>query len=88
MKINFDRVEVFTGIAKKHCMVENIREQFADLVYMTGRGIAAHALAMKIYNGNAETEYNDEECAMIRQFAENCTPSVIDAIRGILDAQG
>ena len=88
MKINFDRVEVFTGIAKKHCVVENIREQFADLVYMTGRGIAAHALAMKIYNGNEETEYNDEECTMIRQFAESCTPSVIDAISGMLDAQG
>lgn len=84
MKINFDRVEVFTGIAKKQCVVENLREQFADLVYMTGRGVAAHALALKIFGGDAETEYSDEECAMIRQFAENCTPSVIDAINGML----
>ncbi len=87
MKINFDRVEVFTGIARKQCVVENLREQFADLVYMTGRGVAAHALALKIFNGDAETEYGDEECAMIRRFAESCQPNIIDAIRGMLDKE-
>jgi hypothetical protein len=85
MKIDFERVEVFTGIAKKQCVVENIREQFADLIYNTGIGVAAHALALKIYNSDSETEYTEEECNMILKFSERCSPNVIDAIGKLLE---
>lgn len=88
MKIDFGKVEVFTGIAKRQCVIENIREQFADLIYNMGRGVAAHALALKIYNSDSETEYTQEECNMIRQFSEMCSPNVIDAIGKLLDETG
>ena len=88
MKIDFEKVEVFTGIAKRQCVVENLKEPFADLIYNTGRGVAAHALALKIYNSDSETEYTAEECNLIRQYSEMCSPNVIDAIGKLLDETG
>ena len=61
MKINFDSVKVFTDLDKKNSVTQNMRKEFANFVYTQGSGIAAHALALKIYNGNGDTEYDPNE---------------------------
>lgn len=36
------------------------------------------------YTSQGEQEYNDEECAMIGNAAQLCTPAFIDAINSML----
>lgn len=84
MKINFDLVQVFTDLAKTQCVRQSIRKEFANLIYTQGNGIEAHALALKIYNGDADTEYNEQEVMLIRRFSLLCTPCIIDAFNELL----
>lgn len=86
MKINFDKIEVYTDLSKTHAVIQNMRKDFANFVYTQGNGIAAHAIALKIYNGNADTDYDENEVTIIRQFVDNCTPCVIDAFNTIFNA--
>lgn len=88
MKLNFERIEVFDDVAHTQCRIVNIKKDLADLLYKFGNGIAAHALALKIYNSQGEQEYNDEECAMIGNAAQLCTPAFIDAINTMLLGKG
>ena len=60
-KINFKQLLIATDITRKHCENIDCRENFANVLYRNGNGIASHALALKIYNSNEETEYSDEE---------------------------
>lgn len=83
-KINFERIEVFVDIDKTRCSVENYKKDFSNIIYQLGRGIEAHALAFKIFNSKGETEYDDRECDMIREYASLCSPAFIDAIDKIL----
>lgn len=75
---------MFTNIEKKECVVQNVKKDFANIIYQLGRGIEAHALAFKIFNSNGEIEYKDEECNMIREYASLCSPAFIDAINKLL----
>ena len=84
MKVNFDVVKVYTSLDKTKGKVLNVRKEFADLVYTEGSGIASHALALKIYNGNKDTEYDESEIKLIRQFSMMCAPCIIDAFSSIL----
>lgn len=84
-KINFERIEIFFDVEKTKCSVENYKKDFANIIYQLGRGLEAHALALKIFNSNGETEYNDEECDMIRGYANMCSPAFIDAINKLLE---
>lgn len=84
MKINFERVEVFEDVAHSRCRVVSIRKELADFIYTNGRGIAAHALALKIYNSKGEEEYDESECGMILEVAKFGTPALIDAINTLL----
>ena len=86
MKIDFSKVKVYTDLGRETGVVQNLRKDFANLIYTQGRGIEAHALALKIYNGNAETEFNDHEVAMINDFSKICSPCVIDAFERVLNA--
>ena len=88
MKINFDSIKVYTDLGKETGIIQNIRKDFANLIYTEGRGIAAHALAMKIYNGDKDTEYSEEEIMMIRNFAGICSPCIIDAFETLLNDNG
>lgn len=84
MKVNFDSLKVYTDLSRKNCVVQNMRADFSNFIYTQGNGIRDHALALKIYNGNADTEYDDGEVDIIRRFVANCTPCVIDAFNEIL----
>lgn len=86
MKINFDSVKVYTDLSKTRSVTQNMRKEFANFIYTQGNGIAAHALALKIYNGNQETDFDESEVMIIRKFVENCTPCVIDAFNELLNS--
>ena len=86
MKINFDSIKVYTDLGKTQSVTQNMRKEFANFIYTQGNGIAAHALALKIYNGTPDTDYDENEVAIIRQFVDNCTPCVIDAFHEMLNS--
>lgn len=85
MKLNFEKVKFYRGVSKKGTFEQDIREQFADIMYQTANGVAALTLAQKIYSSEGETEYSDREVSIIRQTAELCTPQLIDAVSGMID---
>lgn len=89
MKIlNFKQLMISTDITRKHCENIDSREGLANVLYCNGQGIAAHALAIKIYNSNEETEYSDEEISLIKEYVNSyCKPFFIDAINRAIDNQ-
>ena len=86
MKLNFDQVMIFSSIDRKKGEIRNIRKAFADFIYTEETGIFARAIANKIYNADDETDFTPEECLLIRQYCHDLTPSLMDAIEEMLDA--
>ena len=85
MKIDFEHLKVFTDITKTNETVMNVKVQIADAMYQNGFGIAAHALAFKIYNSNGECELTDEDYQILMSFVEQkCTPMIIEAFKNAL----
>lgn len=68
-RINFEKFEIYTGISRKSVVVNDCREGFADIIYLNGSGVACHTLAMKIYESKGETEFSEEEVALMKKFA-------------------
>ena len=64
---------------------QDVKKDFANLIYQYGKGIEFHALALKIFNSNGDTEYSEEECELIRQASLSCAPFFIDAISNVLN---
>lgn len=88
MKINFSAIPVRAGLSSKKIQIVDMREAFADLTYGHGQGIACKALALKVYNSQADTDYNEQEVLLIQSVAEQlCTPAVYDGIMLIMEAQ-
>lgn len=86
MKVNFERIEIFVDIAKTQCVVQNVKEDLANMLYQNGFGIATHALAFKVFNSTSETEYDERECDIIKEnVSRYCTPNLIDAVNGVLE---
>lgn len=86
MKRNLENVEVFTSIDKSSCQVVNLRKSIANLIYSQGNGLGLEgtALATKMWNGDADTEYNEREVEIIRSVVERCcAPCVIEAVERI-----
>lgn len=82
VKLDFEKFRLPIGVSGAHEKTGDVRESFADVVYMSATGIKAHHLAFKIYESKGETEYNDEEVDLIVSVAErNCTPSFIDGLK-------
>lgn len=80
-KIDFKHFKIYTTVSRKAAQTVDARETFADLIYKNVNGIKAHALALKIYNNEGETEYTDEEVQLIRTVAEQlCVPGFIDGL--------
>ena len=88
MKIKFEHLEVFMTLDKNQCQVVNARKQIANIIYSQGAGLglAGHALAVKIWNGNDDTEYTDDEARIIKELVERTTaPCFIDAVNAAID---
>ena len=83
MKIELEHLDVFMTLDKNQCQVVNARKQIANIIYSQGAGLglAGHALAVKMWNGNDETEYTDDEVRIIKELVERTTaPCFIDAV--------
>ena len=82
IKIDFSSIKLYKDITKEKYVISNIRNDVANDLYMHGQGIAFHALALKIYNGQCEQEFTDEEYNIIMRYDNQmCKPQVIDALR-------
>lgn len=84
-RVDFSRMRFRAGLASEETFTQDIREQFADLVYTRCRGVAALELARKIYGSDGETEYSDREVEIMRECAMTCTPQMIDAFSTALE---
>ncbi len=72
MPTNIGRTEYQTGDA---------RESIANLIYNNLNGIAAHALALKIYNGEGKVEYSEDEISTIKAITlKYASPGFIDGL--------
>ena len=83
MKVKLEHLEVFMTLDKNRCQVVNARKQIANIIYSQGAGLglAGQALAVKMWNGNEETEDTDDEVRIIRELVERATaPCFIDAV--------
>lgn len=80
-KIDFKHFKIYTTVSRKAAQTVDARETFADLIYKNVNGIKAHALALKIYNGEGIVEYTDEEVSLMGTVAERlCVPGFIDGL--------
>lgn len=87
-KLNFKSFCVYTSVSKKTKKEVDVRETFADLLYTGVNGIRSHALALKIFQSEGETSFNDEEVALIRNTAETrCIPGFIDGLVEQIEGQ-
>lgn len=84
-KINFEKLKICIDIAKRDKIEKNVKNEIANFIYMNGSGIHMHALALKIYNSEGETEYNEEECELLRVVSRSLAPFFIDAIENVLE---
>lgn len=84
MTIDFSRIEIFTDVAHMNCSIEDLRTQFADVIYNLGRGIESHALALKIYNSDGPTHFDENEIKLIEAYSKFCSPAFIDAMERII----
>lgn len=88
MKIKFEHLEVFMTLDKNQCQVVNARREIANIIYSQGAGLglAGHALAVKMWNGNDDTEYTGDEAKIIKELVERTTaPCFIDAVNAAID---
>lgn len=81
-KINFEQLAVYTDISKKNTLTGDVRESFSNILYTRANGVRMHALAMKIYQSEGSTDYDDEELRMILSVAEGTTtPAFFDSLK-------
>lgn len=83
-KINFAKLLIYTSIAHKESIEQDVRETFADVIYRTCPGIAALELARKIYHSEGNEVYNEQELSIIRQASRMCTAQFIETIEQLL----
>lgn len=85
--INFKEFKLYVNIEKTDYIVKDIKNEFANMLYVAANGLAAHALAFKLYNSeDGVIELNDQEIQLLTQLVEqNCVPSFIDSFRDVLN---
>lgn len=86
MKIDFTDICIPVDIDRKEYIRQDVRRDFANVIYRLGSGIESHALALKIFNAKGPEEYSDQECVLLRRYAEQCNPAFIDAMNEVLKA--
>lgn len=69
-KINFSALQIATSIKKDEFVTKDIREELANAMYQNARGIGYMSLAMKIYKSEGETELDDKEFKLLKEFGQ------------------
>ncbi|MBD5317509.1 MAG: hypothetical protein HDS11_07570 [Bacteroides sp.] len=84
--INFQHFKIPAGIDKAHYQTGDARESVANMLYLNVNGIRAHALALKIYRSEGNTEFTDEEVRTLKEVANAyATPAFIDGLRDVIE---
>ena len=87
-KVNFKALQVKTSLKGDNIVTVDGAADIADIIYAQGRGIAAHALALKIYNSDGEVELTGDEAHIIEEIVGCvCAPYHIDAIMSQLKTE-
>lgn len=87
-RLNFQQFRIPTGIDKTQYRTGDARESVANMLYLNVNGIRAHALAIKIYRSEGDTDYTDEEVRTLTDVAAAYgTPAFIDALNEQIDNQ-
>lgn len=87
MKINFKQFRLPLGIDRTRYQTGDARESVANMLYLNVNGIRAHALALKIYQSEGETEYSEEEVKSIMEVANlYATPAFIDGLHETINS--
>lgn len=82
MKIDFEHFRLPMGVSGAQMREGDVRESFANVIYMSATGVKAHHLAFKIYESKGLTDYSKDEVAQMVVLAErHCTPSFIDGLK-------
>lgn len=85
-KINFQQFRIPAGIDKSRYQTGDARESVANMLYLNVNGIRAHALALKIYRSEGETDFTEEEVRTLQEVADTyATPAFIDGLRAQLE---
>lgn len=88
-KLNFQQFRIPAGIDRNRYQTGDARESVANMLYLNVNGIRAHALALKIYRSEGETDFTEEEVRTLREVAETyATPAFIDGLREQLEGGG
>lgn len=82
MELNFKRFEVFTDMSLSHCVVEDVRGSFADLIYRNGCGVRSLDLSLRVLHSEGKEEYSDEDVVLMTELVERlCSPFFIVSFR-------
>lgn len=85
-KLNFQHFKIPTGIDRTQYRTGDARESVANMLYLNVNGIRAHALALKIYRSEDETDFTEEEVRTLRDVADTyATPAFIDGLNDQLE---
>lgn len=85
-KLNFQHFKIPTGIDRTQYRTGDARESVANMLYLNVNGIRAHALALKIYRSEGETDFTEEEVRTLRDVADTyATPAFIDGLNDQLE---
>lgn len=79
MKIDFTKFPVWGSIDKSFAIEQDVSKSLADAIYMQVPGMEAHQLAHKIYESKGETEYDEQEIALLQSSLNLFTPIFIDS---------
>ena len=85
MKINFEKLPMYTSIRKDEKKEVNVKYDLSNLLYTKGTGIVCGSLALKIYNSNGEADYTKEECEVLKAFTRGLVPIFADSIEDYLN---
>lgn len=83
-KINFRQFPVYKSIRRDETEEVDISEVLANTIYTTRGGVAAHSLAVRIYE-QGEVELSDKEKEIVLQTAEAFVGVVADSIKRVLE---
>lgn len=79
-KVNFKKFPVYKSIRRDETEEVDICEVLANTIYTTRGGVAAHSLAMRIYE-QGEVELSDKDKEIILQVSEVFVGVLADSIK-------
>lgn len=79
MKIDFTKLKIKD--LKGNEQVIDVKDELANQIYVSGRGVAQHDLALKIYN---EEDLDDKAIETLKAYVSNLSPMMIDAIGNVI----